>query len=86
MLGSKLCSERDIQYRLNKANTAFHTYKKIWLNGTVKINKKMKIRLQDALITSVLLYNCSSWAVPENILNKLDVQQRKHLKQILKTF
>lgn len=86
VLGSKLCSERDIQHRLNKANIAFHTYKKIWLNGTVKIDEKRKIRLYDALITSVLLYNSSSWAVPDNILNKLDVQQRKHLKQILKIF
>ena len=86
VLGSKLCSERDIKHRLNKANIAFHTYKKIWLNGQVKISEKRKIKLYDALITSVLLYNCSSWAVPENILNKLDVQQRKHLKQILKIF
>ena len=75
-----MCYERDIQHRLNKANIAFHTYKKIWLNGAVKIDEKRKVRLYDALITSVLLYNCSSWAVPENILNKLDVQQRKHLK------
>ena len=56
------------------------------MNGQVKISEKRKIKLYDALITSVLLYNCSSWAVPENILNKLDVQQRKHLKQILKIF
>ena len=41
VLGSKLCS--DIQHRLNKANIAFHTYKKIWLNGAVKIDEKRKI-------------------------------------------
>ena len=55
-----------------------------WLNTCAFFSEKRKIKLYDALITSVLLYNCSSWAVPENILNKLDVQQRKHLKQIPK--
>ena len=38
------------------------------------------------MVTSVLLYNCSSWAVPEDVFAKVDVQQRKHLRQVLRIY
>ena len=36
------------------------------------------------MVVSVMMYNCSSWAAPNNILQKLDVCHRSHLRQILK--
>ena len=36
------------------------------------------------MVVSVMMYNCSSWAVTDKVLNQLDVCQRKHLRQILK--
>ena len=60
LLGSKLCSERDIVNRGNKANVAFYTYMKV--------------------------SNCSSWAAPETVMASVDVLQRKHLRQIIKTY
>ena len=86
LLGSKLDSELDIKNRINKANVAFHTYKKVWLNSSVKISEARKIKLYEALVTSVLLYNCSSWAVPEKVFNSVDILQRKHLRQILRIY
>jgi hypothetical protein len=86
LLGSKLCSVRDIQHRINKANIAFHTYKKVWLHGSVKLSESRKLKLYEALVTSVLMYNCSSWSAPQHILESIDVQQRKHLRQIIKVF
>ena len=86
LLGSKLCSERDIANRCNKANVAFYTYKNLWLDSSVKISECRKLRLYEALVTSVLLYNCSCWAAPKKALDSVDILQRKHLRQILKIF
>ena len=86
LLGSKLCSERDIVNRRNKANVAFYTYKKVWLNSSVQISESRKLKLYEALVTSVLLYNCSSWAAPETVMASVVVLQRKHLRQIINTY
>jgi len=86
LLGSKLCSERDIANRCNKANVAFFTYKNTWLTSSVKICERRKLRLYEALVTSVLLYNCSSWAAPKSVLDSVDILQRKHFRQILRIF
>ena len=49
-----------------------------------RINLKTKIKIYEAYVTSVMLYNCNSWAAPQSVLEKLDTCQRKHLRQILK--
>ena len=36
------------------------------------------------MVVSVIMYNCSSWAATKDVLEKLDVCHRKHLRQILK--
>ena len=86
LLGSKLCSIRDILNRINKANRAFHTYANVWLNSAIQISEERKLKLNAALVTSVLLYNCSSWAAREYVFAKVDVHQRKHLKKILRIY
>ena len=89
LLGSKLGSEEDVTNRCNKANVAFYTtYKKLWCQGPkrAQISEKRKIKLYESLVTSVLLYNCSCWAVPQNVFDSIDVLQRKHLRQILNIF
>ena len=35
------------------------------------------------MVVSVIMYNCSSWAAIKDILEKLDVCHRNHLRQIL---
>ena len=58
---------------------------KVWMQGS-RINLKTKIKIYEAYVTSVMLYNCNSCAAPqsESVLEKLDTCQRKHLRQILK--
>ena len=68
LLGSKLCSERDIVNRRNKANVAFYTYKKVWLNSSVQISESRKLKMYEALVT-----NFSSWAAPEIVMASVDV-------------
>ena len=83
-LGSRLCSKADITHRCILANAAFEKFNKVWIERS-HIAVQTKIRLYEALVTPVLLYNCNSWAAPDNILKKVDVCQRKHLRRILNT-
>lgn len=82
-LGSRLCSTVDITHRCILGNVAFEKYNKLWVTGS-RISLVTKIKLYEAFVTPVLLYNCNSWAAPQNVLNKLDVCQRKHLRRIVK--
>ncbi|XP_063680130.1 uncharacterized protein LOC134815520 [Bolinopsis microptera] len=85
LLGTKLGSEQDVTNRINKANSAFWSFDKLWCQGSERsqITEKRKIKLYDSLVVSVLLYNCCCWAVPQHVLESVDVVQRKHLKRIL---
>ena len=48
-----------------------------------RINLTTKIKIYEAYVTSVMLYNCNSWAAPQAYLDKLDICHRKHLRQII---
>ena len=80
-----LCSLKDIQYRCHLGNLAFSNYQKYWLNGP-KIPLCIKIRLYDAVVASVMLYNSNSWSAPSAAVEKLDVCHRKHLRRILNIY
>ena len=84
-LGSLLCSTADIKRRINLAHSAFNTFSKLWLRGR-RIPLQRKLQVYDAQVVSVLLYNCSSWSAPQNVVVKLDTCQRKHLRKILNIY
>ena len=81
-LGSQLCSSKDIAKRCILGNLAFNNFSKIWLQGS-KIPLDKKIRIYDAQVVSIILYNSNSWGTSKAVLNKLDVVHRKHLRRIL---
>ena len=83
LLGSYMCSSYDIEQRCNLGHIAFNNYKNIWLHGRHICVKKL-VQVYEAMVVSVILYNCSSWAAPKDILFKLDVCHRSHLRAILK--
>ena len=82
-LGSLLCSIKDIERRCQLGNVAFLSYDKCWLQGT-KIPLATKIRLYDALVVSVMIYNSNSWSAPAHVIEKFDTTHRRHLRKILK--
>ena len=84
-LGSLLCSEKDIERRRQLGNVAFANYQKCWLKGA-KIPLSTKIKLYDALVVSVMLYNSNSWSAPTNVIEKLDITHRRHLRVILNVY
>ena len=83
LLGSLMCSIHDIKQRCIKGNIAFNSFKAVWLEGR-RIPLTKLIVIYEAMVVSVIMYNCSSWAATKDVLEKLDVCHRKHLRQILK--
>ena len=49
--------------------------------GKISVHKKIKI--YEAQVISILLYNCYSLALPQASLNELDILHCKHLRKIL---
>ena len=47
----------------------------------IPVDKKLKV--YEAQVVSVIMYNASCWAAPSAILSKLDICHRKHLRSIL---
>ena len=85
LLGSFMCSNYDIEKRCIAGNIAFNNYKNIWLQGH-RISITRLIQVYEAMVVSVIMYNCSSWTVKNNssALKQLDICHRRHLRQILK--
>ena len=83
LLGSYMCSTYDIEQRCILGHISFNNYKNVWLHGR-NISTKILVQVYEAMVVSVILYNCSSWAAPKDILAKLDVCHRSHLRAILK--
>jgi len=81
ILGSLLCSEKDIAARCIAGNNAFYKFIKIW--STQKISISRKIAVYEAQVVSIIMYNCSSWSPTAQALEKLDICHRKHLRTLL---
>ena len=82
LLGSLLCSTKDIFHRIHLGNIAFSNFKKVWLQGK-RISLQRRIQVYEAQVVSVLMYGSCSWAAPKYVLEKLDTTHRRHLRSIL---
>ena len=80
LLGSRLCSIEDLEQRMILASISFNN---TWLKNS-KISLERKTTVDEAQVISILLYNCSSWALSKLHLHKLDVYHRRHLRTIVK--
>ena len=81
-LGSLLCSEKDIKSRCIRGDIAFKKFQKVWLMRS-KISLARKLKLYEAQVVSVMMYNSNSWSASKKSLDKLDVTHRRHLRIIL---
>ena len=76
-----MCSTADINRRCTLGNMAFSSFKKVWMNSKITLSKKLKI--YEAQVVSILMYNSSCWAAPKHVLERLDICHRKHLRSIM---
>ena len=71
-----------MERRKKLATIAMNKMDKIWIRRD-KLSKKRRLNLYQALVKSILLYNCGTWGVTKAEENKIDSFHRKHLKRIL---
>ena len=80
-LGSSVEStEKDIETRLTKAWTAINRLSIIWKSD---LTDKMKRSFFQAVVTSILLYGCTTWTLTKWLEKKLDGNYTRMLRAIL---
>ena len=82
-LGSLLGDSEDIARRKQLAIVAFGNLNNIWIRKD-KVREELRIKLYNALVKPVLLYNCSTWGLTKVDEQQLDTFHRKQLKRVLK--
>ena len=82
-LGSLLGDSEDITRRKQLTSAAFNKIKSMWLSKK-SINVKQKLKIYNALVKSVLLYNACTWGITKAESEKLDSYHRGHLRKIWK--
>ena len=81
VLGSQIDTETDIKRRQAVAITAFNSLEKIF--NCKKLSIRIKMRVFDAYVGNLFLYNCELWTTGKKINNQIDVIHRKFLRRIL---
>ena len=81
LLGSLLDTAHDIKRRKGQALNAYRKKENICKSN--KISLRTKIRVFNAYITSIFLYNCELWTLTKNKEKKVDTFQRNLLRKIM---
>ena len=81
VLGSILCSVEDVKKKCILGNIAYANFKNVWSKNNISFDRKLKV--YEAQVVSIMLYNCDSWAAPNHVLEHLDVTHRNHLRDMI---
>ena len=80
-MGSILCSVEDVKKKCILGNIAYANFKNVWSKNNISFDRKLKV--YEAQVVSIMLYNCDSWAAPNHVLEHLDVTHRNHLRDMI---
>ena len=75
-------ADRDIEFRIGKAQLAFRILRPIWLSK--QLSNNTKLRIFNTNVKTVLLYGSETWKTTEGLTSKLQVFVNKCLRYILK--
>jgi hypothetical protein len=81
-LGSLLGAEEDVARRIQLANVSFGKLEALWKHRSC-VAQAIRIKSYRALVESVLLYNCGTWALSSALADRLDRAQRKMLRKVI---
>ena len=81
LLGSLLESRDDVMRRIMLGDVAFQKFMKVWSQSQIPLQKKLKV--YEAQVVSILMYNSSSWGMPNSYWDRLDASHRRHLRKIM---
>ena len=54
----------------------------MWSKNNISVDHKLKV--YEAQVVPIMLYNCVSWAAPNCVLEPLDVTHRNHLSDMIR--
>ena len=80
-VGSLIDTEEDIKRRKQLSMTSYNQHKNLLNSKKIKLTTRM--RIFEAYITSIFLYNSEVWSLNKNLENIIDVYQRNLLRKIL---
>ena len=80
-LGSLLDTENDLKRRKKLAMTSLLKLSQLWQSNKVTLNTKL--RIFNACIRSIFLYNSELWTITRKYENKIDAFHRKLLRKVL---
>ena len=75
-------TEADIKARIGKARMAFTQLQKVWKAS--KVSVKLKIRLFNSNVKSVLMYGCETWKATSGMVKRVQTFVNRCLRKILK--
>ena len=81
-LGSLLGIEEHVNRRIQLALQSLNSLEALWTHRSM-VAQRICINAYRAIVESVLLYNCGTWALTEVLANKLDCTQRKMIRRVL---
>ena len=81
-LGSLLGDREDVSRRMQLATGAFQRLWGLWVRGS-QVRENRRVKLYNAFITPILLYNCSTWGVPSNVIKRLEAFHRRQLRTVV---
>ena len=84
-LGNKISGNLDIVHRMSLARLAFNELHRIW-NHSKQICVRIKLRLFNSCVISILMYNLNCVATLKSELEKIDAFHRKLLKRLLNIY
>ena len=84
-LGSKISvnggSDEDVDARIKKARYVYIQLKSIWRSKQISL--KLKLRLFESNVKSILLYGCETWKTSKQIGKKLQSFVNRCLRNIM---
>ncbi|KAK3795533.1 hypothetical protein RRG08_036860 [Elysia crispata] len=81
-VGSLIGDLEDVERRKQLSTAALNKLYHVWMKGN-KLKTTTKIQLYKSLVKSILLYNCSTWALTLTEEEKINAFHRKQLKKVL---
>ena len=81
-LGSLIGDKEDVARRIQIASGTFNKMWPLWSRGHL-VSEKLRVRLYEAFIKPLLMYNAGTWGLSDSQLCTLDSTYRRHLRVVV---
>ena len=87
-LGRKLsfynCHSTELHHRLAAGWSKFHSFRSELTSASYSL--RSRLRLFETIVSTTVLFGCSTWALTRSLLHSLDIVRRKMLRYVLRIY